>query len=1315
MSHIDSVQLESDDVPAPLGPKAPQRVPGYTLLDHLGEGGFARVFRARSESTNRVVALKLLQIDSQLDARQRELRRARFWRETALSATLHHPNIVGLIDRGHTVDGELYAAYEFVPGETLRELLFRQETLPAQEAGALLSQVLDALTCAHAKSVIHRDLKPENIMVTRTGAEPQAMVLDFGIGFLTESLANLSEPRLTLTDEVIGTPAYAAPEQLRGEKPTPKSDIYSWGLVFLECLLGESPIHGDTLAEIVRCQLDPNEIPMPPGLLAHPLGTLLRRALRKDPKHRAGSVEALHAELRRINLSALVGRLSNARTSWAPAQPWSQTVDAESGFLPRILEQERRQVTLLCCGLGVSLDALALDPEAFEALQRDVLGRCRDVLDHFGGWIAGALSGRVLACFGYPHASSGDVRRAASAAVELRARILEALAQRGDPSGVAFALALHTGPVIVGRDGLVDGLTQSAAIRLQEGAPHGAIVVSSTAAQLLAQSQDSGFALEPQAQPGAGSFRLVTRAAANDENLSSAPPSELIGRARERSELTRMWRSTEAARAVLLIGEPGVGKSRLAHDLVTFVAEQGGSAQIVRCLPEHANSALYPLLQLLRTSWALPASSSEAALARIEKQLRKLSQDETVAMPILCAWLGLPLPADSGPPRESPHQQKSILFAILMRALALDAATTLLAIEDLHWADPTTLEFVTQLSREREPGRAMLLLTARPEFAPRWDATLTTRMTLSGLATEEIGELARSLLSRPLTRAALSAVRERTAGIPLFVQELLRMLKDEGLLVAEQGAYGLAAGLDASAIPLTLRDVLSERLDKLGEARETAALCAALGREFSARLLAAASQRTALAVARDLDTLVARGVLEPASAERGDEKSFAFRHALIRDVIYDLALPSVRERLHAHIAEVLLGDFPELARERAAELARHFALGRRFDAAVDYGTRAARSALARAANAEAAAHATQVLAWATELSAARQPSAQLAANGVLTQALMAIRGWADPEVQRRVELSTRLLEREPDRELELATRWALMTYHYVAANRRELRQLVADALGSDANSADASFRVFAQTFSGLLEHGAGNYELAARELTLALELYDKERHQRYAIDFGIDAKVWCSATLALVRWFQARPSEAFSLADEAVAFASELDHMPSLGIALLYSANLQHYARKKDSVLELCARLEELDRNFGYPAYAAYGGILRAWALSDPERGAAIVEQLESMGCNAALSYYSSLRAEVLAQAGQHAAALRQLDASLALCERHDELYYQPELLCLRASWLAELGQLAAAEREWRRALADAERLGMTSSAQRARAALVTLATSSSG
>jgi tetratricopeptide (TPR) repeat protein/tRNA A-37 threonylcarbamoyl transferase component Bud32 len=290
----------------------------YTVIARIGSGTFGSVYEAVQRSTGQRVAIKILRPREEKGDATLAQDVERFQRETRLCAQLHHPNIVRLIDSGE-IAALLYAVFEFVPGSNLADILAQEGALEPVEALHLMSQVLDALSCSHRLGIVHRDLKPANIMVTSTGARRNAMVLDFGLGVFAHETVRGAGGRLTEDGEYLGTPLYSAPEQLYGKPPTVLSDVYSWALIFIECLAGAPPMRGATAAEVVHAQLREQPVPIPEAITVHPLGQLLRAATVKKPAERRASAEELLRELQRVTPASLPPRdeMANGRVSFA--------------------------------------------------------------------------------------------------------------------------------------------------------------------------------------------------------------------------------------------------------------------------------------------------------------------------------------------------------------------------------------------------------------------------------------------------------------------------------------------------------------------------------------------------------------------------------------------------------------------------------------------------------------------------------------------------------------------------------------------------------------------------------------------------------------------------------------------------------------------------------------------------------------------------------------------------------------------------------------------------------------------------------------
>ncbi len=308
--------LPSDDAPNLPNVRLDDR---YELLERIGAGGFGEVFRARQTSTGQIVAVKLLRRELLAQTGDPASLLARFRRETHLVARLNHQHIVRLIDAGESEDGRLYAVFEFVVGKTLTAVIAEQGALKSGRAWLLMLQVLEGLASAHSQGIVHRDLKPDNIMLrsTRSGF-PHALILDFGVATLKGDARR--EPgfqTLTAADAMPGTPAYMAPEQvLAPDKVGPWSDVYAWGLIFIECLTGARVVSGDTAGAVMLAQAAPTPIPIPDEVIRSSVGPIIIRSVQKDAEARFPDAgEALAA------LQPLIPLRSNAFDAVAVSQP----------------------------------------------------------------------------------------------------------------------------------------------------------------------------------------------------------------------------------------------------------------------------------------------------------------------------------------------------------------------------------------------------------------------------------------------------------------------------------------------------------------------------------------------------------------------------------------------------------------------------------------------------------------------------------------------------------------------------------------------------------------------------------------------------------------------------------------------------------------------------------------------------------------------------------------------------------------------------------------------------------------------------------
>ena len=618
---------------------------------------------------------------------------------------------------------------------------------------------------------------------------------------------------------------------------------------------------------------------------------------------------------------------------------------------------ERRQLTVLFCDLvGSTALSAQLDPEDLREVVRAYQDTCTKVIARFDGHIAQYLGDGLLVYFGYPQAHEDDAQRAVRAGLG----ILEALGQlntRLEQEGLrpaptqsrqrgvhlAVRLGIHTGLVVVGDVGggtrqeqLALGETPNLAARLQGIAAPNTLVISATTFQLLG----GFFACQPlgtpplkgQAQPLAV-YRVLYESMARSrlEAVGSTGWTPLVGREQEIGLLRERWAQVKegAGQVVLLSGEAGIGKSRLVQVLQAQVAaEPQAWLTPCQCSPYYQNTAFYPMIDLLERV-ALRFEREESPPQKISKLEGFLVQyglplAETV--PLLAALLSLPLPADYAPLTISPEQQKQqtlhALLTILLRIAAQQPV--LFVMEDLHWVDPTTLEFLSLLVDQGPTARILALCTFRPDFTPPWTGrSHLTQVTVHRLPRRQAAEVIRQVAhGKTLPAEVVEQIVARTDGVPLFVEELTKMVLESDLLEEREERYELTGPLPPLAIPATLHDSLMARLDRLATVKALAQLGATLGREFSYELLQAVSPWDEATLRRGLHQLVEAEFLYQQGLP--PQATYTFKHALIQDVAYQSLLRSTRQQYHQRIAQALEAQFPETVATQPELVAQHY-------------------------------------------------------------------------------------------------------------------------------------------------------------------------------------------------------------------------------------------------------------------------------------------------------------------------------------------------------------------------------------------------------
>ncbi len=1274
-------------------------IPGYDLQNKLGQGGFGTVYRATQESTGQTVAIKVQKTDSQLSEQKHQRHLERFERETQLCAKLQHPHIVKLLDKGYTEDGELYAVFEYVPGVTLKEHLRECGALSAVDAGDLMSQVLDALACAHEHGIIHRDLKPENIMVSQTGMKLHAKILDFGIGTFAQESRDVDFKSLTMTQETLGTPSYSAPEQLRGEPATTRSDLYAWGLLFLECIIGKPVMSGNSIAAIFHKQLDDKNVPLPSAIAGHPIANVLRRALNKNPRERAENATQIYADFSAVNLSNIVGELK-AQSEHGENTTLNTTFDSSfdgdtmetmvtevGSYMSASFQSERRQLTVLCCSLSVSsLSHSEPDLELLDAQQRDQLSLILDTGIRFGAHHAASLGDTVLLYFGYPEVSDNDARRAARTALEISTQVQRrsALLKKQQGLNLDLKMGLHTGEVLVSLGNTPTGLTPNIASRLQQHAATGSILVSETSKALLEPY------LEFEAvntQILAGSKKPLTSQKLIGEKQSEAlsflrlgsANRPMMGREAELDTLCGLWQQAENGNKVhaLIKGEAGIGKSRLVYELRQHALKAQGKSLNSRCLPEHQNNALFPILELVKRHLGLVELEPASASQKLKEQLAELETPIELGLPILCSWLNLPLPEGITPVPHSPEKQKQILLGLLQEIIGklTEGKPTLLIVEDLHWIDPTSIELLTQIIEDNKPNSLCLIATSRPEFESDWQGVVE-EIALERLSSESAEQIIKRILDdQAIAPDALSLLCERTDGVPLFIEELLRMLLDNEFLVKVNGIYRLQT--QSHDIPVTLKDSLAEKLSCIGFAKETAQLAATIGREFEYNLLLDSSLKGEGEVQADLDLMVRLDLICHQRKVKGD--SYIFRHALIHDAAYESQVEANAKLAHQRIANILEQSYVDESNEISIILSNHFAKSGENNKAVLYGKKSAEKLLSKSLNLDVISICTKVKEWNRfTTDNLDRLEVELSINSLLLPALMNCKGYGSNEVVETIRSSEKLLERfkqdaKPEqltsiKDIEQGTYFALITYYNLHSKRDAARELAESLLDKAISSSDREFEIAVRTNLGQCYLIDGNFQKARETLIRVFDIFNPQTDSKLSEKYGLEPESYCHMTLSLVMWKLGYPDQARTHAEKAKKRADELKHIGSIGLANVYVGLIEYCRSDRIGVSSIIKVNNEQLNEFPDLAWASeYIKCLQEWTEEKNEHSKNFISNKRLAGEDYAMSLYDCILLETDIALHNWNEALTRIDSSLEWCNSAKEMFSVSPLYRARA------------------------------------------------
>jgi class 3 adenylate cyclase/predicted ATPase len=928
---------------------------------------------------------------------------------------------------------------------------------------------------------------------------------------------------------------------------------------------------------------------------------------------------------------------------------------------PPIMETvgERRYLTVMFCDLVDSTGIAArIDAEEWRDLVNAYLDGASAAVTEIGGHVAKKLGDGLMALFGYPLAHENDAERAARAALSIQ-RALGDLnrknASAGKPELVA-RIGLETGPAVVDAAGEVYGDVTNIAARVQALAEPGAVLITARVqrqvAGLFIAEERGTRTLKGVPEPTA-LFRLV-RASGGGRRSGQRSLTPLVGRVEEIAMLMRRWERARQGdgQFLLIVGEPGLGKSRMIEEFHGRLRDTPHTWVEWSCSQLLQNTPLHPIAEWGRQRFGSTDVPAERRLAELESSLAQVKLDPVENAPLLAPLLDISLPNERLPSL-APEELRLRQLVTLTNWVVAGARVqpVVLAFEDLHWADPTSLDVLRSVAERGALAPLLVVATTRPEFRPPWGMrSHHGTISLAPLDRAQVRDMVAELSARhALSKDAVEDIAARTGGVPLFVEEVTRLLLERGE----------NAGIHV--IPPSLQQSLMARLDRLGPAREVAQVGSVIGRGFSYALLRTLTGMADAALQATLEQLAEADILFVQGIP--PHSDYRFRHALIQDAAYENLLKSRRQAQHRRVAEILRDRFPDTAAAEPELVAHHFTQAGLTDVAVEWWGKAGEQALRRSAFQEAISHLGKAIEMADKTNegtavastASASTDQRLKLQTDLGKALMWFRGYGAKESKAAFNRA-----RELAASIDDATERFTIYYGLYAGNiargelgfAREIAETFLREAESGARTMECGYG------HALLGHTClrqGYFIEAQSNLVQSLSIYDPERDREAKFRFGQDPGAAARVYLAIAKWPLGEVGPARALIEEAVAQAMETNHVPTLVNTYFNKAHFEIVRGDAGAARGDAEIVIKLAQENALALYASWGALQSAWAsarLDGSETAATGLRQavmtISDQGSKAFVPFFQGLLAEIEAQSDA-AAALTRIDEALAL------------------------------------------------------------------
>jgi class 3 adenylate cyclase/predicted ATPase/anti-anti-sigma regulatory factor len=967
------------------------------------------------------------------------------------------------------------------------------------------------------------------------------------------------------------------------------------------------------------------------------------------------------------------------------------------------VDAERRHITVMFCDLvGSTRLSEKLDPEDFRQLLHVYQDTCVYAVNKYEGHLAQYLGDGVLIYFGFPNAHADDTQRAVRCGLEILSELerLNELQTQFPGTNLSVRIGIHTGLVVVGeisRDKkhgrLALGNTPNIAARIQALAEPDSIIISSTTYRLVRNF----FKCHPL---GAFSLKGITdkintfkveqeiEVSTSFKTLKTGGMTTFIGRENEVQQLLSSWEEVKNAKGsvAFIVGEPGIGKTRLLRFFEERIKAEDHTWLVCRCISYYKNSAFYPIINLINSQLKIGKNETSAEkIKKLEEALGVFDFDLNETVPIIASLISIPIIKPYRTLSLTPEKQKEKTIQILLDWLIKSSSRNplLFVIEDVHWADSSTLEHLTLLLEKIDQAKIFVILTSNSRSnLPVYEKTRLTEISLNRLTHQQIENMVQEVTGgKNLPSEIIDLLLLKTDGVPLFVEEMTKMLIESNYLIKKTNQYELKESLLKPAVPDTLQDTLMARLDQLGAVKEVVQLASVVGREFSYELIYAVSSLDESLLKKELNSLVEADILE--IKDDSITKKYVFRQVLIQDAAYNSILKSMRQDLHLKIAGVLEVQFKDFVESHPQVMAYHFTRAKDFNRAIEFHLKSGRLLVQQSAHREAISQLQKGLELLKHIDdIKRRNKLELDLQITLGIPLLTTKGYGAEEVGKVYERASELSQIVGNIPQLFPALVGQYRFYLLRGNLKKALDISELLLSWAQTSRNSDLILEATRSIGVTLFHMGEVTVSLGHLEKGIQIYDPSVHKTHAHEYGTDPAITCLSYAALAQCLLGYSDKAIQYGREAIQLSKGIDHPFSQVFALNHHSWLFQFYNDTNLVDKYASELVKVSMEYGFPFWQVTGLFFKGWVLSqttDLKTGIkqmeASIKAFQNTGAGSVLPYFMTALAEIYLRDNQPESALNWLKQAEKKSQKNSEHFFDAEIYRVRAEVLFNLGQ----------------------------------------